>query len=78
MECFFWSVGMVSEPQFRNCRKSLTKVASFVTIIDDIYDVYGTLDELELFTEAVQRFEFFLLKYIKLSYYSVLITFLIS
>jgi isoprene synthase len=29
---------------------------SFVTIIDDIYDVYGTLDELELFTNAVERF----------------------
>ncbi|KAK9001212.1 hypothetical protein V6N11_083000 [Hibiscus sabdariffa] len=57
MECFFWSVGVVSEPQFRNCRKSLTKVASLVTIIDDVYDVYGTLDELERFTDAVQRWD---------------------
>ncbi|KAL4347326.1 hypothetical protein GQ457_17G005070 [Hibiscus cannabinus] len=57
MECFFWSVGVVPEPQFRNCRKSLTKVASLVTIIDDVYDVYGTLDELELFTDAVQRWD---------------------
>ncbi|GMI79755.1 terpene synthase 03 [Hibiscus trionum] len=57
MECFFWSVGVVSKPQFRSCRKSLTKVASLVTIIDDVYDVYGTLDELELFTDAVQRWD---------------------
>ncbi|KAE8692736.1 Isoprene synthase [Hibiscus syriacus] len=57
MECFFWSLGVVSEPQFRDCRKSLTKVASLVTIIDDVYDVYGTLDELELFTDAVQRWD---------------------
>lgn len=56
MECFFWAVGIVSKPQFSNCRKGLTKVASLVTIIDDVYDVYGTLDELELFTDAVQRF----------------------
>ncbi|KAK8480204.1 hypothetical protein V6N11_083002 [Hibiscus sabdariffa] len=57
MECFFWSVGVVPEPHFRNCRKSLTKVASLVTIIDDVYDVYGTLDELERFTDAVQRWD---------------------
>ncbi|XVF76555.1 hypothetical protein PTKIN_Ptkin13bG0275100 [Pterospermum kingtungense] len=57
MECFFWAVGIVSEPQFSNGRKDLTKVASLVTIIDDVYDVYGTLDELQLFTDAVQRWD---------------------
>ncbi|KAF7805839.1 tricyclene synthase TPS4, chloroplastic-like [Senna tora] len=55
MECFFWTVGMVFEPQFSELRKSLTKVTCFITIIDDVYDVYGTLDELHLFTAAVQR-----------------------
>lgn len=57
MECFFWTVGMVHEPQFSSCRKGLTKVTSFITIIDDIYDVYGTIEELELFTEAVERWD---------------------
>ena len=56
MECFIWSVGMVTKPQYSNCQRALTKVAAFVTIIHDIYDVYGTLDELELFTYAVERF----------------------
>ncbi|KAH9744557.1 Beta-myrcene/(E)-beta-ocimene synthase 2 [Citrus sinensis] len=56
MECFIWSVGMVPKPQYSNCRRALTKVAAFVTIIDYIYAVYGTLDELELFTYAVERF----------------------
>ena len=55
MECFFWTVGMAYEPQFSNLRKELTKVTAFITVIDDIYDVYGTLDELELFTDAVER-----------------------
>ncbi|MBA0861110.1 hypothetical protein Goshw_024613 [Gossypium schwendimanii] len=56
-ECFFWTVRVVSQPQFRHCRKVLTKVASFVTTINDISDVHGTLDELESFTDAVQRWD---------------------
>ncbi|KAL4375793.1 hypothetical protein GQ457_02G009470 [Hibiscus cannabinus] len=55
VESFLWTVGMASKPQFGSCRKILTKVVAFITVIDDIYDVYGTLDELELFTDAVER-----------------------
>ncbi|XP_019078772.1 (E)-beta-ocimene synthase isoform X1 [Vitis vinifera] len=57
MECFFWTVGMAFEPEFSNCRKGLTKVTSFITTIDDVYDVYGSVDELELFTDAVARWD---------------------
>ncbi|KAL1325060.1 hypothetical protein HN51_035151 [Arachis hypogaea] len=57
MECFFWTVGMAFEPHFSDLRKGLTKVTSFITIIDDVYDVYGTLDELELFTAAVESWD---------------------
>ncbi|KAH7843954.1 hypothetical protein Vadar_022812 [Vaccinium darrowii] len=57
MECFFWTVGMVFEPKFSDCRKSLTKLAALVTTIDDVYDVYGSLDELELFTATVNRWD---------------------
>ncbi|XP_039160567.1 probable terpene synthase 12 [Eucalyptus grandis] len=57
MECFFWTVGMAYEPQFSNLRKGLTKVTALVTTIDDVYDVYGSLDELELFTDAVHRWD---------------------
>ncbi|KAH0647128.1 hypothetical protein KY290_033128 [Solanum tuberosum] len=45
------------EPQYSNSRRMLTKVAALGTLIDDIYDVYGTLDELELFTDAVERMD---------------------
>nr|WBW04433.1 terpene synthase [Ficus langkokensis] len=57
MENFLWTVGVVFEPQFGYCRRMLTKVNALITVIDDIYDVYGTLDELELFTDAVERWD---------------------
>ncbi|CAN0914661.1 Probable terpene synthase 12 [Linum grandiflorum] len=57
VECFLWGAGTIFQPQLSSCRKSLTKVTSFVTTIDDIYDVYGTLDELQLFTHAVDRWD---------------------
>ncbi|KAF2284333.1 hypothetical protein GH714_020588 [Hevea brasiliensis] len=57
VENFLWTIGETFEPQFSYCRRMSTKVNSLLTIIDDIYDVYGTLDELELFTDAVQRWD---------------------
>ncbi|KAI9094223.1 hypothetical protein K1719_026805 [Acacia pycnantha] len=57
MECFSWAVGIASEPEQSDFRKALTKIACFVTTIDEVYDVYGTLDELELFTAAVERWD---------------------
>ncbi|PWA40196.1 (E)-beta-ocimene synthase, chloroplastic [Artemisia annua] len=57
VECFFWSVGMVFEPQYHSCRVALTKVGTLITTIDDIYDVYGSLNELKVFTNAVKRWD---------------------
>nr|QWD59170.1 terpene synthase 1 [Aconitum carmichaelii] len=57
VESFLWSVGIAYEPQYTRCREWLTKVMNFVLIIDDIYDVYGSLEELELFTDAVERWD---------------------
>jgi len=55
VENLFWAVGIEFEPQHSYFRRMLTKVIAFVGIIDDIYDVYGTLDELEVFTDAIER-----------------------
>ncbi|XP_058071038.1 alpha-terpineol synthase, chloroplastic-like [Magnolia sinica] len=57
MECFVWSIGVKFEPQFEQCRKDLTKLGQLITTIDDVYDVYGSLEELKLFTKAVDRWD---------------------
>ncbi|KAL2328320.1 hypothetical protein Fmac_021747 [Flemingia macrophylla] len=57
MECFFWTVGMAFEPQFSHIRKGLTKVTSLITTIDDVYDIYGTFEELQFFTAAVESWD---------------------
>ncbi|KAL4582740.1 hypothetical protein LXL04_007299 [Taraxacum kok-saghyz] len=57
MECFFWTVGVVSEPQYDSCRVEITKVGTLITVIDDVYDEYGSLDELIDFTDAVKRWD---------------------
>lgn len=55
VDSFFWAAAMTSEPQFGRCQEAVAKVVQLTTTIDDIYDVYGTVDELELFTNAVDR-----------------------
>ncbi|XP_075653682.1 terpene synthase 10-like [Castanea sativa] len=57
IECFLWTVGTRFEPQFGYFRRMSTRINVLITNIDDIYDVYGKLDELELFTETVERWD---------------------
>lgn len=57
MENYFWTVGWAFEPQFARYRETQTKAICLITTIDDVYDVYGTMDELELFTDAVDRWD---------------------
>ncbi|KAG5561432.1 hypothetical protein RHGRI_004463 [Rhododendron griersonianum] len=47
----------LTNPRFSQQRVELTKPISLIYIIDDIFYVYGTLEELTLFTEAVDRWD---------------------
>ncbi|KAF7822836.1 (-)-germacrene D synthase-like [Senna tora] len=57
VECYFWILGVFFEPCYSLARTITTKVTCIVSILDDIYDVYGTFEELQLFTTAIERWD---------------------
>ncbi|KAL3740130.1 hypothetical protein ACJRO7_021418 [Eucalyptus globulus] len=57
VEGYFWIVGVHFEPELAVARRMMTKVIAVTSVLDDIYDVYGTYEELELFTQAIQRWD---------------------
>ena len=56
VESYFWTAGVYFEPQYALARIILVKIFVILSPIDDIYDVHGTIEELQLFTDAVHRF----------------------
>ncbi|KAI3459621.1 hypothetical protein Pfo_016284 [Paulownia fortunei] len=57
VECFFWAMGVYHEPQYSRARVMLTKTIAMTSIIDDTYDAYGVIEELDIFTEAIERWD---------------------
>nr|WBW04453.1 terpene synthase [Ficus pandurata] len=57
LKWYLWTVATLADPRLSNQRIELTKPISLVYIIDDIFDVYGKLEELDLFTNAVNKWE---------------------
>nr|QCT83300.1 geraniol synthase [Gardenia jasminoides] len=57
LECFLWTVGILPEPRYSNCRIELAKTIAILLVIDDIFDTHGTIDELVLFTNAIRRWD---------------------
>ncbi|KDP31578.1 hypothetical protein JCGZ_14803 [Jatropha curcas] len=57
IECSFWALGTFSEPHFVFARKVLSKAMAMVCVMDDIYDVHGTIEELELFTKVIESWD---------------------
>ncbi|KAI9083053.1 hypothetical protein K1719_034957 [Acacia pycnantha] len=57
VESYFWALVLCYEPQFSTKRMVAAKLISILVVLDDTYDVYGTPEELELFTEAIRRWD---------------------
>ncbi|KAI4347939.1 hypothetical protein L6164_008711 [Bauhinia variegata] len=55
VESFLWNVGVASEPHLRYFRRMSAALYQLITMVDDVYDVYGTIEELELFRNAMER-----------------------
>ncbi|KAL6316967.1 hypothetical protein AAG906_024505 [Vitis piasezkii] len=57
VEGYFWILGVFFEPQYVWARRIVTKIIAMTSTMDDIYDAYGTFEELKLFTAAIERWE---------------------
>ncbi|XP_051125788.1 monoterpene synthase TPS4, chloroplastic-like isoform X2 [Andrographis paniculata] len=55
MECFLWTIGVIPEPKYSEIRIEMVKTTALLTVIDDVFEMYGSMDELHLFTSAIQR-----------------------
>lgn len=55
VEGYLWPLAMSYEPEYSFARKMESKLIGCVSLLDDTYDAYGTIEELELFTQAIQR-----------------------
>ncbi|XP_057458988.1 (-)-germacrene D synthase-like [Lotus japonicus] len=57
VEVYFWPFTMSYEAKYSTSRRIVAKLIACVTLLDDTYDAYGTIEELELFTQALQRWD---------------------
>ncbi|XP_023542184.1 (3S,6E)-nerolidol synthase 1-like [Cucurbita pepo subsp. pepo] len=57
LKWYICSLVCLTDPCFSEERVELSKPISFIYLIDDMFDVYASLDQLKLFTEAVRRWD---------------------
>ncbi|GLT69693.1 hypothetical protein SLA2020_418240 [Shorea laevis] len=57
LECYFWILGVYFEPKYSLGRTFLAKVIGLTSILDDTYDNYGTIEELDLLTKCIERWD---------------------
>ncbi|KAL7102990.1 hypothetical protein ACP275_08G152500 [Erythranthe tilingii] len=79
LKWYTWSMtALINDIRLSKQRIELTKSIAFVYLIDDIFDLYGTPDELAIFTEAVDKWDYaaidMLPEYMKMSYKALLDT----
>ncbi|GER55361.1 Cis-muuroladiene synthase [Striga asiatica] len=57
IECYLWGAAFHFEPQYAYIRTIVAKNMQMVSIMDDTYDNYATLEEAQLFTDILERWD---------------------
>ncbi|KAL0459234.1 UNVERIFIED_CONTAM: Cis-muuroladiene synthase [Sesamum latifolium] len=57
VESYFWGTTFHFQPQHSYARIAVTKSVLMLTIMDDTYDNYATLEEADLFTEILEKWD---------------------
>ncbi|KAG6528909.1 terpene synthase 10-like [Zingiber officinale] len=57
MANYLLTVGCAFEPEYWSFRETETQANCLIALLDDVYDVYGKLEELEIFTDAIERWD---------------------
>lgn len=55
VECYLWGNALRYEPQYSDLRVAVAKNMQLCSTMDDTYDNYATLEEDDLFTEVLER-----------------------
>ncbi|KAK2997297.1 hypothetical protein RJ639_026295 [Escallonia herrerae] len=56
VECYFWAPGIFFEPRSSLARIILAKTLIMISILDDTYDAYSIVEELQIFAAAVRMY----------------------
>ncbi|RLM79088.1 (3S,6E)-nerolidol synthase 1-like isoform X2 [Panicum miliaceum] len=54
LKWYMWSMTIIQGSSFSRYRVELTKIISLIYIVDDLFDLVGTQEQLSLFTKAVK------------------------
>ncbi|XP_074558239.1 (3S,6E)-nerolidol synthase 1-like [Curcuma longa] len=57
LKWFTWTMTCLPNPKFSSYRVVLSKIIAFVYLLDDIFDVEGSMDDLHLFVQAIERWD---------------------
>ncbi|EOA34260.1 hypothetical protein CARUB_v10021772mg, partial [Capsella rubella] len=58
VEPYFWATGIYYEPRYSAARIMVAKAIILFDILDNTFDVYGTLDEVKSLVQSVERWDY--------------------